>query len=216
MAKRQQPKPEPTIVTKHTLEAAPRHDHIVQGATVQAPHVYAEGHQLSASEAGFLNRALINKVGSGLGQKLKKAAEKAKTKIEDHIKTLDLQAAFDEHFAEFDMDATRERGAGGGVAHDAVAVRARDIAAKQLKELPKIKAAGVGKLMKAPATADSGFSSKWTELVAQYLAKRPDITELAKSQIEAERAMVSGGEQEEDFDALLDSIETPAEPAAAE
>jgi hypothetical protein len=195
-----------TITAEH-----PRHDLIVQGKTVKAPHIFAAGHQLSESEAGFLNRALTNRVGSAFGQKLKKQADSKKVDLDTHLSSMDLQAEFDRYMAEFDLDATR----GTAATIDPIDARARQLADKAFRELPKVKAAGVSKLQKAKR-ADG--TSQWTFLVNQYLEQHPNIRELAAQQIEAERALKAsvGGEsttETENFDDLLDGV--VAEPEAA-
>ncbi len=191
---------------------------VIQGVTVQAPHPFEAGHELTADQSTFLNRMIATRIGQTIGQRVKKQVEdhnaklaegEPKLKLEDHIATLDLQSILDKDYADFDF--TSQRGPGAATV-DPITKVARTIAEGKLKELPAVVKLGVGKLMKAPATAGTDYASKWAEMIGTYIDRNSWVTDLAKQQVEAAAAQSTS----EDFSDVLESLESEPEPAEAE
>jgi hypothetical protein len=190
---------------------------VIQGVTVQAPYPFEAGHELTADQSTFLNRVIATRIGQTIGQRVKKQVEdhntklaegEPKLKLEDHIATLDLQSILDKDYAEFDFTSQR----GPAAAVDPVTKIARTIAEGKLKELPAVVKLGVGKLMKAPATTGTDYTTKWAEMIDAYISRNSWVTDLAKQQVEAAAAQSTS----EDFSDVLGSLESEPEPAEVE
>lgn len=200
-----------------------RLDQVVQGVTVKAPHPFAEGHQLTADQAGFLNRSLATRIGQTLGQRIKKEHESLTAKekeaaakegrepvlvsLEDHVASKDIQALLDADYADFDFSATRGPGA---APVDPVARLARTMAEAKVKTLPAVIKHGVGKLMKSKASEGTDYRNKWDELVSQYLGRHPEIVDAAREQLASQPA------PEENYDELLGNLEEIKEESAGD
>lgn len=193
--------------------------------TVPAP--FTSGHQLTAPEATFLNSTLASVVGNAfsgdirralvaLNEEGEKAFIAAGGKKKDYapvgIEALrwDFPAKFAERYADYELGASN-RGSGAGTASsDPLARMVNFIASEDLKAKLARKNLSVSRIYKAPATSDSGFKTKWAELLANNIEKnRETFTAQAQAQLDS---ITSDAEADDD---LLEGVELPQEEVAA-
>lgn len=208
---------------------APRIDVKFKDTSFRAPMVFTEGHALTAPEAAWMNRQLIGTIGNMWSGALNRAVSKAnsdnlaafkagkytgptitndKGKVigPQEVKHTDFdlstaQADFDETFTNYVLGASN-RGSGEG-ALSTLDRFIRNLASEAVKGLLKRNGKNIVTVQKAK---DEAGNSVYAKLVDQYIAKHPELRDLAQAQLAA-----IGSEATDDFDMFaVDGIEEPA------
>lgn len=139
----------------------------VQGFRLSVPVPFAEGHQLTETEAAVLNQTLAENLRNNFGSQIKKSREDAEAAGNEYAPAAaDLQAAFNDYVAEYEFGAKR---GGGGVTVDPTERKARSLAKDTIKRAVqhkglKIKDVGNEKIT---ALADSYFEQNAEVLMQQ-------------------------------------------------
>lgn len=213
----------------------PRVERKFAGVTFQVPYPFAEGHTLTSLQASWVNSALASTLGNHYaGDTRRRIAEldteraeafKAKTysgpmdasgKKPAPATIADLgwdhQAKFDAKFAAYQLGVSNR---GEAEARDPLSNFANSIAAGKVKELIAKKGLKVSTFQKADARDKDNYSSRYTELVAEYRAANPWVDALAQSQLDT-MANADGGEMDlgEDFAPEVPEATTEETPPA--
>lgn len=162
----------------------------IQGMEFEVDWPYQEGHTCTPGEASALNQTRAENLRNNFAGNIKKAMEdyrKANGMAEDAevpVANLDqdaLQNAFDAYAAKYEFGV---RTAGGiRTPLDPVTREAHRIALERIK----------GQLVKRGITISSVPKEKMGEMVAQVVAKYPDITEEAKRRVESAASIALEG-----------------------
>ena len=211
----------------------------ILGMSLTIPHVFAEGHTLTANEAKFVNRQLASVTVNGYGgdvrralSKIDSAREKAfedktysgptttvKIKGKDtqvpspatysDLTDWDHQSRLNEKFAEYELGVSNRGGAGGGGSDPLEALIER-LATSMVKDLLKSKGRSIQKFMR---TKDEEHGTAFKRLVSEYIDKRYDalvpLAEQEQARMQAEQAASA------DIDLGLDLEEDGDEEQAA-
>lgn len=167
----------------HFEPTAPRISLKVAGLALTAPAPFAEGHTLTAPEAAYLNRQVATSVANPIPAALKAENEAtvAKGLVWVQPSAEELQTQYDARYATFTLGQSN-RTSGETSTSDPVTRFAREIAKTELNKLLKAKGKNIREVMQAKR--EDG-SSAYTYLVSQFLAANPQITDMAKAQVEA-------------------------------
>lgn len=166
----------------------PRRAITVQGLTLQAPAPYAEGHQLSATEANVLNQTysenLRNNFASQLQSKTKESLGKDATdeQVAAAIKGMraeEVQGDFDAYASKYEFGV---RVGGGGRSADPVERMMKEIAENRVSEALKAKGIQKSKLDKGV------FSQRVEQFIAKY---EPDLRKMAEKQVKDRAKLVT-------------------------
>lgn len=201
------------------------------GIEFLVPQAFDVGHALTADEASWVNSQLATVVGNQFGGYVRRAIEaindsrtkahKAKTydgPLDDSGKRpaqatfADLgwnaEETFNDLFTEYSFAGNR-RGDGTTVARDPVTALVQFLAKEAIKAKIKAKGLKVKTFMDTKVhTPDGEEISKFMELVGQYIAAHPELTDTAKAQLAAD------SDTSDDLDLSLPE-ETPSEDQKA-
>lgn len=167
---------------------SPRNDYTIAGETFSIPAPYEPGHALTPGEASQLNQVFAENIRNNL------AARVAALKESGAFDAVEFQATVDDYCDSYEMGV---RTGGGGRVSDPVQVRAMEIA----KDL--VKAA----IRKQGIQLSNVSASQITEKAKSVIGSNPKILELARAQVEANKALAA---------VELDSLPTGEDSSEAE
>lgn len=146
----------------------PRDTFTIGGHEFQVYEPYAEGHTLNANEAASLNQTFAENVRNNFAKKVAEAKEKGDDPA-------DLQSDLDAYMSSYEFGV---RTGGGGRITDPVQAKAMDLARDKVREALK-------------ASKQTASAADITKLARQVLDKYPQITEVARAQVEAAKQIAS-------------------------
>lgn len=152
----------------------------IAGYTFDAPTPYAEGHPLTANEAGVLNQTYHENLRNNFAKKVKDAKDAEGTISDDKLS--ELSSAFAEYAQSYEFGVRLSGGGGGAAKLDPVEAEARSIAKTMVTQAIREKGGKV-----------KDVDKDRLETAIATLAGREDIVKLAKKRVKERNEVVKGG-----------------------
>ena len=165
-------------------EKTPRGEYTVAGETFSIPRPYHVEHRLTEGEASQLNQVFAENIRNNLAAKVKAAVEAGSFE-----QTSFQTSVVDEYVKTYEMGV---RTGGGGRTSDPVAAAALEIARGLVK----------GAITKQGIRLADVTSAQITAKAKEVIAANPQITELARKQVESTKALAG---------LVLGEVEAPTE-----
>lgn len=171
--------------------STPRDEITIAGETFSVPQPYAEGHVLTANEAGALNQVFAENVRNNLASKVKEAKEAGA------FDALEFQATVDAYTSSYEFGV---RSGGGGRVGDPVQAEALDIARDIVRDslrkkgykLADVKAAQITELAKGVLAKGNATSEAILEQARQRVEARRAIADIELDSLEVSEGAGEG------------------------